>query len=131
MSPECRIAAMALLSLVACAPATRPPSDEPSVTLPAQPKAASSTAHAAPRPAAAPDPNVEVVTGIPACDAYLAAYTACRDRLRPIEMAGDLPVFESSRARLQMEAKTPEGRAQLPDACAAMHDSIRPKCDRP
>lgn len=129
MSLERRIAALSLVSLVACAPATRPPSDEAAVTLPAPPPSASG-AHSAspPMTAAAPTSSVEVVTGIPACDAYLAAYAACRDRLRPIEMAGELPVFESARARLKMEAGTPEGKAQLPDACSAMHDAIRPKC---
>lgn len=111
-----------LLTLIACG-ASKQADPPKSVALPES----SASALGSTRPVAQPAPP-EGITGVVECDHYIAAYTACRERLRPIEMAGDLPVFESARARLIMFAHDPEQRPSLPSACSAMLASIEPKC---
>lgn len=110
-------------AIAACTPSK--PAEPSSVALPETTASALGSARPIPPPAS----SVERVTGVPECDLYIAKYTACRDRLRPIEMAGDLPVFESARARLIMLAKQPaEERPDLPAQCTAMLDAIAPTC---
>ena len=111
--------------LLAAACATSKSSEPNAVALPQTTASALGSARPIPPPAS----SVERVTGVAKCDVYIATYTACREKLRPIEMAGDLPVFESSRARLIMLAKQPEEeRANLAAECTAMLDSIKPRC---
>jgi len=111
------------VGVLACATART--SDPNAVALPSTTASALGSARPSPPPAS----SVDRVTGIAECDVYIATYTACRDKLRPIEMAGDLPVFESSRARLIMLAKQPEEeRGDLAAQCTAMLDSIKPRC---
>lgn len=120
-----RTALMVFAAIGALACATAKTSDPNAVALP--PTTASALGSA--RPIPPPASSVDRVTGITECDVYIATYTACRDKLRPIEMAGDLPVFESSRARLIMLAKQPEEeRPDLATECTAMLDSIKPHC---
>ena len=112
-----------ILFAVACA--TSKSSEPNAVALP--PTTASALGST--RPIPPPASSVDRVTGIAECDVYIATYTACREKLRPIEMAGDLPVFESSRVRLIMLAKQPEEeRGDLAAQCNAMLDSIKPHC---
>lgn len=123
MKPRAALAALASICVLACA--TSKSSEPNAVALPQTTASALGSARPIPPPAS----SVERVTGVAKCDVYIATYTACREKLRPIEMAGDLPVFESSRARLIMLAKQPEEeRANLAAECTAMLDSIKPRC---
>jgi hypothetical protein len=71
--------------------------------------------------------TVEVVTGIPTCDAYLELYARCEAYLRPEIMAGNRRFHRSEKASLLHLAGTPEAAA-LPEACASMLDALDRDC---
>jgi hypothetical protein len=122
---------MCVVSLAGCAAAQPPASEPAAVPVVVQPMAPASQAQppviaeaATPqaRPAAA-----DAVTGVAACDEYLAAYKRCEKLLEPSIAAGDARTWKSEAAWLQYLKGTPEG-AGLPESCAASLRALRGKC---
>ena len=131
---------LALGTLVACgSAASSPPVEEP--TPPAPDEAATPApapadeAEPAPAPAApeapADDPfadlEIEEVTGIPACDEYLALYRACEPKLESKIMAGEKRTYRAERGSLEYFMTTEERKA-MPEACADMLAALRTEC---
>jgi hypothetical protein len=67
------------------------------------------------------------ITGIPTCDAYLALYRECEDRLRPAIADGELRTYEAEAGWLAYTATTPE-RDGMAQACTGLLQSLRERC---
>ncbi|MCY1054604.1 hypothetical protein [Nannocystis sp. SCPEA4] len=126
---------LVLVVAFACAPeppGPLPPSSAPAVdpapSVPAAPPAAPSVAAPSGHVATDSSPDEPIAPiGVPACDAYIAEYTACEPLLKH-EIAGGhrrYPRNEAARLRyLHDEAKDPG----LADACKHMLEQLRPHC---
>ena len=71
--------------------------------------------------------EIEPITGIPSCDAYLDLYKHCEKRLEPEIMSGERRFYRTERASLEQMLTTP-ARDALPESCDAMLRELRPHC---
>jgi len=119
-----------LVASSACAAPMQPPKETAASADAAQVEPSSVVQpHVIAEPAIAPmpEPAPESVTGIAACDAYLAAYQRCEKMLEPSIAAGDARTFRAEAARLVYLKGTPEA-AGLAQSCDAMLRGLHAKC---
>ncbi|RUL69603.1 hypothetical protein [Dyella choica] len=75
--------------------------------------------------AAGPTPKNEVVTGIPACDSYLASYLACHRAAGTFPQEALQTHYQAMRDTLLQEANDPGVRPYLANRCVGLAQQLR------